>query len=168
MITWSKFHSATFDEAKHRILKIFQFGTKTADECMSFGDDSVPPQGWDAIYCETSNDDAPVILGYINTNQLAQAGEKRFYSIHTDPITGATSQAFYTWMKNDGTYEIGGAVDNLLRYDKLNIALQAHISKLQTQLTLIATGIATGGGSYTPGDISLDISSAKIDEIKCL
>lgn len=142
-------------------------GGMTADECAAPGDDSVPIQGMDAIYAETSNDGEPIIIGYLNMNQLASEGEKRFYSMKKN-ADGTYSQAFYTWLKNDGTYEIGGTIDNLVRYNALNTALQQHIVKLQTQLSLIAAGIATAGGSYTPGDVSLDITPSKINEIKCL
>lgn len=172
MISLSKYFSNIIDETGHRILKCLgMYGANTADNVAPFGDDSVPVQGMDAIYADTASDELPVIIGYININCVAGEGEKRLFSLKKIiALDGTISyvEAFYTWHKNDGTYEIGGNVDNAVRYEKLNEALQQHITKLETQLTEIAAGIATGGGSYTPGDISLDISQAKINEIKTL
>jgi hypothetical protein len=168
MISLAKFFSATIDSTSHRILKVFgMVGTGNADQVAPFGDDSCPVQGMDAIYMDTANDDLPVIVGFINTNQMAAPGEKRFFSMKQNE-DGSYSEAFYTWMKADGTYEIGGNVDNSVRYAALNAALQTQIAKMELQLTEIAAGIATAGGSYTPGDITLDISAAKINEIKTL
>lgn len=166
-MNWSKFFSSVLDSFGHRTVKVSGYGTVTADQVAPFGDDSCPPQGWDTIYCETDTDEQPVIIGYVNTNCLAGPGEKRMFSMRLNE-DGSYSEAFYTWMKADGTYEIGGVVDNLVRYAALNEALQEQINKMQEQLTLISVGIATAGGSYTPGDITLDISGAKINEIKCL
>jgi hypothetical protein len=165
-MNWSKYFSSVLDSFGHRLLKVSGYGTATADQVAPFGDDSCPVQGMDAIYCETDTDEQPLIMGYVNTNCLAGEGEKRFFSIKKNE-DGSYSQAFYTWMKADGTYEIGGNTDNLIRYTALNEALQAQITKMEVQLGLIAAGIATAGGSYTPGDISLDISTAKIAEVKC-
>ena len=41
-------------------------------------------------------------------------------------------------------------------------------NKLIVQLNLISSGIATAGGSYVVGDVSINISQAKINEIKTL
>lgn len=160
----TKYYTSTLDAVSHRVLKVFGIGVKTADLVAPFGDDSCPLDNiGDAIYMETSNDDQPIIVGFINTGLLAGAGEKRLFSLKSDG-----SVSFYTWLKNDGTYEIGGNEKHMVRYEDLNAGLQAQVTKMQGQLTLIAAGIATAGGSYTPGDISLDISGSKIDEIKTL
>lgn len=166
-MNWAKYFSNVLNSIGQRTVKVSGYGTATADQVAPFGDDSCPLQGMDAIYSETDTDEQPVIVGYVNTNCMAAEGEKRMFSMRLNE-DGTYTQMFYTWMKRDGTYEIGGATDNLTRYTALNTALQAQISKMQGQLTLIAAGIATGGGSYVPGDISLDITDAKINEIKCL
>lgn len=172
MISNSKYFSNIIDSTFHRVMKVLGMnGAATADHVTPFGDDSVPVQGMDALYADTASDELPVIIGYININAMASEGEKRLFSLTkvvADDGTVSYVESFYTWHKNDGTYEIGGNTDNAVRYEKLNAALQLHITKLQTQLTEIAVGIATGGGTYTPGDITLDISAAKIDEIKTL
>lgn len=160
----SKFYSATLDSVNRRVLKIWGMGPATAAEIAPFGDDSNPVQGMDVIYAITTNDDEPVAIGYMNTHQLAGPGEKRFYSIGPDGKT----IAFYTWMKSNGTYEIGGVADNLIRYEKLNIALQATVDKLNIELAKIQVGLAAVGGTYAMADVDIDISAAKINEVKCL
>ena len=149
------------------MIMAFQFGAKTVYEVAPFGDDSCPPQGADIITSDTVNDNCTVSVGVINNNQQAGPGEKRMYAVSVDD-QGNITEAFYTWMKKDGTFEIGGAIDFAVRFNALNAGLQAQVTKMEGQLTLIAAGIATAGGSYTPGDISLDISAAKIDKIKTL
>lgn len=169
MITLGKFFDSTLNTIGQRLVKAFTInGTATAEQVAPFGDDSVPLKGMDVIYAETESDEQPVIIGCLNTNLLAQPGEKRMFAMKLNDDGKTYSQVFYTWMKKDGTYEIGGDVDNLIRYASLNSSLQAYIIKMETQLSLIAAGIASVGGSYTPGDISLDISAAKINEIKTL
>lgn len=168
-MTLGKFFSSTLNTIGQRLVKAFTiYGTATAEQVAPFGDDSVPLKGMDVIYAETESDEQPVIIGCMNLNLLAQPGEKRTFAMKLNDDGKTYSQIFYTWMKADGTYEIGGAVDNAVRYAKLNQGLQAQITKMQGQLTLIAAAIAVAGGSYTPGDITLDISAAKINEIKTL
>lgn len=48
----------------------------------------------------------------------------------------------------------GDNYDGLVRVNDLTTKLNQLITQLTTQLGLIATGIATGGGSYTPGTLS--------------
>lgn len=169
MITLGKFFDSTLNSIRQRLVKgFFSIGTATAEQIGPFGDDSVPLKGMDVIYAETESDEQPVIMGCLNMNLLAQPGEKRMFAMKLNPDGKTYSQVFYTWMKADGTYEIGGAIDNAVRYAALNAGLQAQIVKMQGQLTAIAAGIATAGGVYTPGDISLNITAAKIDEIKTL
>ena len=100
-LTFSKFKSFTI-ESGYRILKVFQFGAKTARESMPFGIDSVPLSDMIAIFGSTSENGDNVIVGYINVNH-----------------------------------------------------------KIQTALSSV-------GGVYVPGNITTDISSAKIDEISVL
>lgn len=159
----SKYYSSTFDEARRRVMKVFGLGEKTADLIAPFGDDSCPAQGADVVYLETSNDNEPVIVGVLNTGLMAGPGEKRLFSKKAD---GTIS--FYTWHRNNGTYELGGTVDNAVRYAALNVALQAEVIKINAELVKISSAIAVAGGVYTPTPISLDITPAKINEIKTL
>lgn len=165
-----KYYSSAFDAAKHRVMKIFALGPYTADLIAPFGDDSCPPQGADVIYMTTENDDQPVIVGIINTGLLASEGEKRLFSYRRDDITGNMTNniSFYTWYRTDGTYELGGTEDNAVRFNALNISLQKEIALLNAELTKIQIAISSLGGSYVKENVTLDISSAKINEIKTL
>jgi len=169
MITLGKFFDSTLNSIGQRLVKAFTInGASTAEQISPFGDDSVPLKGMDVIYAETESDEQPIIIGCLNINLLAAPGEKRMFAMKLNPDGKTYSQVFYTWMKADGTYEIGGNADNAVRYAALNAGLQAQIVKMQDQLIAIAAAIAAVGGAYTPGDISLNITSAKINEIKTL
>ncbi len=161
-----KIISTETDNIKRRIVKLLRLGrsdVRTAYESMPFGIDGNPVKSMVAVYSKTSNDSSPIIIGYINRNQLSDIGELRTFS--TD-INGNVK--FYTWLKNDGTFEIGGNSDNAVRYNALNTALQQQVTKINTELAKINVAIAALGGTYTVSPISLDITAAKITEVKTL
>lgn len=160
MITFSTFKEAIL-QAGRRILKVEQYDVKTADQVSSFGDDSSPLPNMTAIYAKTSNISDNIIIGYINTNQISEMGEKRLFSLRNN---GELS--FSLHLKNDGTCEIGGDADFMVRYNALNTQLQSQVTSINAELVKIQTGIIAAGGTYTPQNISLDLSSAKIENIK--
>lgn len=162
MITLSKVRS-TILENKRRIIKVFQFGAKTALEISAFGEDSNPVENMSALYADTGEAGEPVIIGYINTEQLAGVGEKRLYSLQADKTLST-----YIWLKNDETMEIGGSADNMVRYQKIDDALQSQKDKINIELTKIQAAIVNLGGAYVKIPITIDTSNAKIDEIKTL
>lgn len=162
MITFSIVKEVIIEKLK-KTLKVEQFGVKTADVISDFGDDSSPLKDMVAVYANTSEVGDSVIIGYINGNQIAQAGEKRIFSLKED---GSLSFAIH--LKNDGTSEIGGNTDNAVRYSKLNLALQSEVNKINAELAKIAISIGAVGGSYVPTAITVDVSAAKIEEIKVL
>lgn len=164
MINLVKVISSAFDSVKRRIVKGYAMGTsdvRTAFEASPYGIDSNPIANMRAIYAETAVKGQPVIIGYVNKNQLADVGENRIYATDKDG-----NLKFYIWQKADGTVEIGGTADNAVRYTPLNTGLQDFITLLQAELVKIAAGITGVGGSYAPGTMSIDISASKIDEIK--
>ena len=161
MITFSKVKENIIN--KFRTLKVQQYGPKTANVIAPFGDDSAPTKDMIALYAETSNISEPVIIGYINKNQIAQPGEKRIFSTKEDG-TVATSIHLFT----DGSIELGGNSDNAVRYTPLNSGISAKDSLINAELTKIATAISILGGSYIPSTINTDITGAKIDDIKTL
>jgi len=160
--------SAAFDDAKKRIVKINVMGkndTQTAIQAAPFGIDSNPVKNMIAVYAKTSEVGRTVLIGYLNKEQIAEVGETRIFA--TDENGGKLTKG-YIHLKNDETIEIGGNIDNMIRFNKLDSSLQSFKNQIQAELVLIATGITAGGGSYTPNSLSLDISSSKIDEIKTL
>jgi hypothetical protein len=132
-----------------------------ATESSPFGIDSNPIKNMVAVYAKTGEKGDTVIIGYLNKNKIAESGETRFYSTDQE---GVEQISFY--LKSDGTAELGGNDDNLVRYKPVE-DLVAEINQfLNIQLPLISTGIATGGGSYSPGTANFSITDAKIDNLK--
>jgi hypothetical protein len=93
-------------------------------------------------------------------------GVKKIYSI--DPAIGAIA----AWQKflTDGVIEINGNADNAVAWqdldDAFNTAVTGFVAQVQAELVKIQTAIAAIGGSYTPGTLTLDLSGAKVDEVK--
>lgn len=162
MITFSKVKENIITSLI-RTLKVQQYGAKTANVVAPFGDDSAPLKDMIAVYAETSNISEPVVVGYINKNQIAKTGEKRIFSLKPDG-TVATSIHLFT----DGTMNVGGDNDNAVRYSPLNSGIYAKDALINIELTKIATAISLLGGTYAPSNISTDIEAAKINEIKTI
>ncbi len=162
MISLSKILSVAV-KGGSRILKVWQFGAKTADEAAPFGDDSSPLKDMVAVYADTGEIGEPVIIGYLNQKQLAASGEKRLYSLKPNG-----DLSFYTWLKNDGTMELGGKNDNLVRFMPLSSGLTSHNTQVVAELNKIAVAIGALGGSYAPGSVNMNINQSKINEIKTL
>lgn len=162
MISLSKTKGFDYNSIKNRIIKVLQYGAKTALQAAPFGDDSNPIKEMTAIFANTETNDEPVIIGYVNENQLAAEGEKRAFSLKPD---GTVS--FYTWLKNDGTFEIGGNTDNLIRFNLLNNGLQQEVLAMNVEFAKISAAMTALGGSYVMQPVNLDITPSKIEEIKC-
>lgn len=150
-------------EKGYRIFKVIQYGPKTADECSPFGDDANPLKDMDAIFCETEVGGEPVIIGYIQKDRLAKPGEKRIFSLDDEGLLSND-----IWLKNNGTIEIGGNTDNFVSYTPLNQALEQYNQQILTELSKIQTAIGGVGGVYVPGNVDVDISASKTEDIKCL
>jgi hypothetical protein len=159
-----------------RLIKFLRYGLNDVQECNNaapFGDDSNAPKDFVAVYSSTGEMGSPVIIGYLNTNQIAGIGEKRIFSLKSN---GSLSQ--YIWLKNDGKMEIGGDSDNLVRYSKLETAF----NQLKSDHDALAQKWSAFTASYVPGSPSsvglpptlagqnvnpstANIGPAKIDEI---
>lgn len=161
-----KIISTEFDELKRTIVKFCRFGKgdiQTAVESSSYGIDSNPlVKDLVGVYATTSEKGQTVLIGYLIKDKIADIGETRLFS---QKANGDVS--FFVHLKNDGTAEIGGDEDNLVRYSALNTAVQQMKTDINTELVKIAAGIATGGGSYTVAPLSVNLGAAKIEEIKC-
>jgi hypothetical protein len=157
----------TVVESGLRVVQIIRSGrtdTVTAKQVAPMGVDSNPIAGMKAIYLPGSTLGPKQVIGYYNPGVMAAPGEIRLFS-----VDGDGNMVTYIWLKNAagaGQLVLGGTADNAVRYTALNMALQSDVVNfINTQLGLIAAGISGGGGSYTPGTMSVDISGAKIDEI---
>lgn len=161
MISLAKYFSSAIEQGK-RILKVTQFGTKTAKEAYPFGFDSQPPEGMTAIYSETSNADEAVIVGYINKHQLVGVGESRMYSLGSDGEVKA-----YVVCTSLGSIELNGNEFSAVRYENLVTGLNAQNTLINAELAKIATAInALAPGAYIVAPVSTNITTAKSETVK--
>lgn len=161
MGTITKIDSTSVEDG-FRVVKIEQYGTKTADVVQSFGEDSNPIKGMMAIFQETDTDGDPVIIGYINKNVVAAEGERRMYSVDSNG-----GEKAFIWLKNNGDIELNGNSDNVVRFSELESGLMAMVQKLNIELTKIQAGLSAVGGAYAKVDVDIDVSGAKIENVKC-
>lgn len=148
-------------QAISQFVKVLRYGendVQTSGQFLPFGIDSKPIKDMLAAQSTTSNREDTIIFGYLIESEETEEGETRIYSADA---TGETK--FYIKLLRDGTCEIGGDVDNLVRFEALDQALQTFITDLNTNLV---SALGAVGGSW-PGT-SLDITGAKIEEVKTL
>lgn len=158
-------------ETLYREVKVLLYrksGARTAAQVAPFGIDSAPPKDMIAIYAETENKGQKVILGYLNRNLAADDGETRFYSLKAD---GSLSQTI--WLRNDGTMEIGGSANFMVRFNQLKAGFDQLKSDHNALVTAFNSHVHAGSGVIpTPGvgipaPASIaSIDTAKITEIK--
>lgn len=159
-MTFSIFKSSLIEAGK-RILKVQEFGVKTANESMPFGMDSNPIAEMVAIYSQTSNNSEPVIIGYINKNQLAAAGETRLFSVDASGAVKA-----YMWLKNTGVLELNGNGYTAVRYEPLNLGLQNQNTLINAELVKIQLAISALGGAYPQSNVTTNINNSKSGDVK--
>ena len=161
MIYFSKFFESAVELGK-RILKVQQFGAKSANEVSPFGVDANPIKGMTAIYAETSNNSETVVIGYINENQLANRGEVRLYSVDENKALKS-----FIWLKNDNTIEFNGNSYSSVRFEPLKQGINNKDILINAELAKIATAInAIAPGSYVPGNITTNVDSAKNEDLR--
>ncbi|MBC7486094.1 MAG: hypothetical protein H7282_05030 [Cytophagaceae bacterium] len=156
--------STEIDSLTRLITKFYRFGksdVQTAVDASPYGVDGNPIKDMTAVYMQTGTKGKTVLVGYLNKNRLAAPGELRLFA--TD-ASGA--EQTFIWLKGDGTMNLAGDADNIVRYSPLNEELSDFKTAIQQQLVLIASGIAAGGGSYSPGTLMLDLTDAKVVEVK--
>ena len=172
--------SSKIDDTSRRLVKSLGYGNDDVQETLNvapFGDDSCPIKDIVAIYSSTSDIGNPVVIGYINKNQISEVGEKRIFSTDADGV-----EQIALHLKNDGTAEFGGNTDFMVRYSALETAFNTVKSDLNSLITAYNSHThittATVAATPTPGIIAptlatgtpttADISGAKISEIKTL
>lgn len=160
MLTLSKLKSSSIEQGK-RILKVLQFGPKTAKEVGPFGFDSSAPENWTAIYGETSNKGESVVIGYINKNQLAEVGGSRVYALDS-----SGEVVSFVYARASGVLELNGSEFSGVRFQNLVQAINAQNVLINAELAKIAVSIGALGGSYTPGTISTNLASSESTTVK--
>ena len=147
---------STSTEDGMRMIKVDQFGAKEPYECAPFGFDSNPVKDMTAVYADTSENGEPVIIGYINENQLSDIGELRLYN----------SNKSYIWLKNDDTIELNGNSRTIVAFIDLKTELENTINKLNVELTKIQTAITALGGAYAQVNVEVNINSSEVKDVK--
>lgn len=167
MLNAVKVISTELDNLTRRVVKYLRLGksdVQTSLQSACFGIDSNPVKDLVAIYGQTGEKGKTVIIGYLLKGQLTATGETRLYSTDAD---GALKT--FIWLKNDGTIEIGGGTDFMVRYSKLEEAF----NELNNKFNAFANAYVPGG----PSSVGLpaaaqpsnaDITQAKIEEIKTI
>ncbi len=157
--------STEINNLSQRVSKFLRFGlndVQTAIQTAPYGVDSNPIKGMIAVYGATSEKGKPVIIGYINKNQLADVGETRIFSTDENGVLQT-----FIWLQNDGIMEIGGDVDNMVRFSEL----KSGFDELKSDFNAFLTHVHGAAGTpptppATPSTASIDDS--KINEIKTL
>lgn len=130
-----------------RVIKVVCLGkldVREANESMPFGLDSNPVAGMQAIYGDTVSNGSPVIIGYINTNQVAGVGESRIYS--TDESGNVVAQ-FHLF--NNGKISLkNGSVD----FNTILTNILTHIQALT-----VPTPSGTSGAPLNITDFQQDL-----------
>lgn len=159
-----------------RLVKFLGLGKDDVQEThvvAPFGVDAHPVKGWIALYARTASKGEEVLVGYVNKSNLADVGEHRIYSTNEN----GEVQTFI-WLKNDGTIEVGGDSDFMVRYSKLETAFNelkqdfnslvnvynAHMHPYTDDGSPATTSPTTSQGQTS----NADISPAKIEEIKTI
>lgn len=158
------------NEAK-RLVKFVRLGADDVQECnvvQPHGFDSSPVKDMVAIYGDTSEIGRPVILGYINPNQLAEVGGTRIFSTDSN---GTEKIAIY--LRASGRAEIGGDADFLARFSELKDGFDTLKADHNALVTIFnahlhpVVGASTGFPTITGSQSSASIDAAKINELLC-
>lgn len=160
MITLSKVKDSFIEKAK-MIIKVVQYGPKTAKQVLPFGIDSNPIENYTAIYAETAKADESVILGYINKNYVTDKGEIRIYSLGDEGAVKA-----YAYARKDGVMELNGSDYSAVRFQNLKTAIDNKDSLIVAELAKIQAALALIGGVYIPGPVQTNLTNSESETIK--
>lgn len=160
MITIAKTRD-TFVEKSKLIIKVLQFGAKTAKQAAPFGIDSNPLDNYTAIYADTLNAGESVILGYINKKYITEKGEIRIYSLDASGAVKA-----FAYCRTNGDLELNGSEFSAVRFENLKTAIDNQNLLINAELAKIVVSIAALGGNYVPGTISTNLTNSKSQNVK--
>jgi hypothetical protein len=148
-----------------KFLRMGKSDVQETEQITPFGIDSNPVKDMIAVYSPTLQQGEPVIVGYINKNQISDVGETRIFS--TDE--NGTLKTFIHLL-NDGTMKIGGDADFMVRFNALKSGFDQLKSDFNNHLTNYNThvhsGVTTGPGTSGPTPSVSTASTASIDSSK--
>ena len=120
------------------------------------GDDTSPPDGSKVVVLELTPAFKVVIASDDGVTPSMEPGEKKIYSTLDSDIKGFIN------LLNSGIIELNGSNDFAVRFNALDAALQGFVVSVNAAL---ATKLDGGGAA---GILALDISAAKVDEVKVI
>jgi hypothetical protein len=137
-----------------RLVKALFFGkddVREISEIAPAGIDANPVKDMVGLYCDTTVKGDGILIGWINVNQLAQAGEVRLYSQDSN---GAEKARF--WVRNDGKIEVGGtgARGSNTNHAAQFEGLQTAYNDLQNKYNMLAQKWNAFCAAYVPGSPS--------------
>ena len=163
-------------ERRRHLIKFNKMGnndTEETDQVLPYGIDSNPISDSRGLYTQTSVLGENFIVGYIGENQITEPGEIALFS--TDD-NGAVQIRFH--LKKDGTAELGGNNDFLVRFNELEKGFNelrddhnALIVKYNTHVhpyvgLVVGVPGATTPTASTDTPSTANISASKISELK--
>ncbi len=165
MISLVKIISTSIDNLNRRLPKFLRLGIKdiqTSLEVGPYGVDANPIKDMIAVYIKTGEKGKTVIVGYINKRQLAAPGEHRIFSTNANGTLKA-----YAWLRADGSLEINGDDDNMVRFSELKTGFDKLKSDLNAFLTHVHGASGTPPAPPAPPSTA-SIDNSKINEVKTL
>jgi len=153
-----------------RLIKLLKFGSDdnaNAFQMSTFGDDFKVPEGYNALFIETSNSSEPVCIGYINKVVFddLNVGEKQIFSTNEE----GSEVAAYIKFLNDGVININGDADFIAGFNDLKSGFDTLKDDFNSFLTHMHPTAATGAPSppsppAIPSTASID--GSKKDNLK--
>jgi hypothetical protein len=150
-----------------RVLNVLRFGSSdviSGYESAPSGYDGAPIANVTAVFSETKVNGRNVIVGYIDKNKVAQAGESRLFSQDQDG-----NLLFNVYLGNDGNLYLGTSptlsdyADFLVKFNELKTAWE-NFRDNEYNLHTHETGTGPSSPPETPAITSFD--SAKADNLK--
>ena len=149
---------------KVKVLGLGSSDVKTVFNLLPFGIDSNPSKDYRAIYADTGINGEKVLLGVLNKQILAEAGEIRIFS----EIEGEI--ATFIHLKKNGKIELGGDSNFIAKFNELKTGfdqlkgdLNSHIQNYNSH---VHPGVTAGGASTAVTVSTSTESEADIDEAK--
>jgi hypothetical protein len=170
--------SSSFDKFGRLLSKFERMGKDDIQETETAappGFDSNPIKDMIAIHAPTGVSGESVVIGFINKDCITDVGESRMFSTDENG-----ELKMWLHLKNNGTAEFGGDVDNMVRYSELKTGYDKTKAALDAILTILNGAPIPEPGNGAPSALQTalaaalvgkntgDISGAKIDEIKTL
>jgi hypothetical protein len=152
--------SSAYQNAK-LFVKFLRYGNDDVQnnhQFASFGIDSNPIKDLVAIYIETGVKGESAIIGYINPSQIAAVGETRIYSTNADGVV-----QMFIHLKNDGTAELNGTGNFLVKFNELQTAFNELKTAFNTHTHVGNLGAPTA--TALPQSAA-DIAAAKHTDFK--